>query len=441
MDKFKDMKVALVSLGCDKNTVDSEIMLGILAQQGFVLTADTAQAEIIIINTCGFLQDAVDESYMEIQAAIAQKQAGVCRAIIVTGCAAARYKEEILGLDGVDGVMGVDEYANLIPVVQRALGQSATVKPLTADLAMLRIPSTPKHYAYLRIAEGCDKNCTYCTIPAIRGAYTSHPMENILEEAARLAGLGVKELILVAQDTTLYGTDIYEEQKLHVLLNKLSKIDGIHWLRLLYCYPEHIYDDLLEEMAKNPKILPYIDLPIQHCSDKILKLMNRKSTEEKLRNTIAHIRKAVPGVTLRTTLITGFPGETKEDFQNLCNFIEDMKFDRLGVFPYSREEGTPADNLPNHLEEKTKIARHDRLMKIQQRISAENLALRKGDVYEIVVEGMEENGIYLGRSYAEAPDIDGIIFISSEKELEMGGLVQVKITETWEYDMMGEVFD
>jgi len=439
MNELQGMKVALISLGCDKNTVDSEVMLGLLAQQGFVLVADPTIAEVIIINTCGFLQDAVGESYQEIQNAIAQKEDGCCRAVIVTGCAAVRYRDEILAVDGVDAVMGVSEYATLISVVQNVLGVTSVVQPLTTDLELLRIPSTPKYYAYLRIAEGCDKNCTYCTIPAIRGSYASRTMPSLLEEAERLAGLGVKELILVAQDTTLYGTDIYEGQKLHALLDKLSKIEGIRWLRLLYCYPEHIYDELLEEMAQNPKILPYIDLPIQHCSDKILKLMGRRSTEASLRKTIAHIRQTVPNVVLRTTLITGFPGETKSDFQTLCKFIEDMKFDWLGVFPYSREEGTPADGLPDHLEEKTKLARYDRLMKIQQGITANNLAERDGRAYEVVVEGVEENGIYLGRSYAEAPDIDGTVFISSDQELEIGEFVQIQIVETWQYEVMGEV--
>ncbi|MCL2234929.1 MAG: 30S ribosomal protein S12 methylthiotransferase RimO [Defluviitaleaceae bacterium] len=436
---MSELRVALVSLGCDKNTVDSEVMLGLLASQGFVLTADASQAEVIIINTCGFLQDAVDESYQEIQSAIGQKETGCCRAVIVTGCAAVRYREDILAVDGVDAVMGVNEYANLIPVVQKALGVAAAIQPLTTDLELLRIPSTPKHYAYLRIAEGCDKNCTYCTIPAIRGSYTSRHLESLLEEAKRLADLGVRELVLVAQDTTLYGTDIYEGQKLHVLLDKLSKIEGIHWLRLLYCYPEHIYDDLLAEMAQNPKILPYIDLPIQHCSDKILKLMGRRSTEQSLRDTIAHIRKSVPNVVLRTTLITGFPGETKADFAAMCKFVEDMEFDWLGVFPYSREEGTPADNLPDHLEEKTKLARYDRLMKIQQGATANQLAKRDGRTYEVVVEGAEENGIYFGRSFGEAPDIDGMVFISSHRHLQLGEFVQVRITETFQYEVVGEV--
>lgn len=439
MNETQGIKVALISLGCDKNTVDSEIMLGLLAHQDFVLVTDPNIAQVIIINTCGFLQDAAHESYQEIQNAISQKDIGCCRAVIVTGCAAVRYRDEILSMVGVDAVMGVSEYADLIPVVQKALGIISTVQPLTTDLELLRIPSTPKHYAYLRIAEGCDKNCTYCTIPAIRGGYISRPLESLLEEAQRLAKLGVKELILVAQDTTLYGTDIYGEQKLHILLNKLSQIEGISWLRLLYCYPEHIYDELLTEMAQKPKVLHYIDLPIQHCSDKILKLMGRKSTQASLRQTIDRIRKALPNVVLRTTLITGFPGETKADFQSLCKFIEDIKFDWLGVFPYSREEGTPADVLPDHLEEKTKAARLNRLMKIQQDITTNKLAERSGHMYTVVVEKLEENGIYTGRSYAEAPDIDGLVFVSSPTQLEIGEFVHVKIIKTWQYEIMGEV--
>ncbi|MCL2349913.1 MAG: 30S ribosomal protein S12 methylthiotransferase RimO [Defluviitaleaceae bacterium] len=434
MVNIQNTKVALISLGCDKNTVDSEMMLGMLAQAGAVFTPDLAQANIIIINTCGFLQDAVAESKEEIEAAIAYKKAGTCRAIVVTGCAAVRHRADFEADENIDIVLGVSEYDKLIPL----LVGSATVpgRPPAA-----RVLSTPKHYAYLRIAEGCNKHCTYCTIPQIRGAYESRPMPEILSEAEYLARLGVKELILIAQDTTLYGTDLGDDQQLHALLNQLSKIDGIKWIRLLYCYPEHIYDDLITEIAINPKVLPYIDMPIQHASDKILKLMNRQSSAEILREKIAAIRAAIPHIALRTTLIVGFPDETKKDFQDLCDFVEEIKFDNLGVFPYSREEGTSADKMDNHLEEKTKLARRDRLMKIQQQISADKLAEKDGRIFEVVIEGEEEQGVYFGRMSAQAPDIDGLTFVSSPRPLNINEIVRVQIIETWEYDMMGELYE
>ncbi|MCL2575519.1 MAG: 30S ribosomal protein S12 methylthiotransferase RimO [Defluviitaleaceae bacterium] len=440
--KLNGIKATLVSLGCDKNTVDSEIMLGMLAASGVTMTADLESAQVIIINTCGFLQDAVGEAKEEVELALEHKKSGSCKVLIVTGCAAKRYPDEFLNTDGIDIVLGVAEYGDLIPRVLEYLEGDHSL-PIQGDVDMaqmhlIRIPSTPKHYAYLRIAEGCDSHCAYCTIPKIRGAYTSREMQSLLDEARRLVDFGVKEIIIVAQDTTLYGKDIYGEQRLHTLLQELSQIEGVKWLRLLYCYPEHIYDELLEEMAQNPKILPYIDLPIQHSVDRILKLMNRKSTTQMLNNTIEKIRKAMPNAVLRTTLITGFPGENEEDFDEVCKFIETVKFDRLGVFPYSREGGTPANKLPNHLPEKTKKERHDQLMQIQQKISKKKLAQRLGEVVEVVVEGLDE-GIYFGRSYGEAPDVDGVIFIENEEGLQIGDFVRVKIVETWEYDMIGEI--
>ena len=434
---MKNLTAALISLGCDKNTVDSERMLGMLANAGIAFTGDLAQADIIIINTCGFLQDAVNESKEEVAHAIEFKRAGTCKALVVTGCAATRYRDEFLQNPDVDVVLGVNEYDQFSARISDVLGLESPDSP--ASLSVPRVTSTPRHYAYLRIAEGCDKHCTYCTIPSIRGAYTSVPMDYLVAEATLLAENGAKELVLVAQDTSLYGADIYNEQRLHVLLQKLSKIPGIKWLRVLYCYPEHIYSELLAEMAQNDKILQYLDLPIQHSSDKILKLMNRRSTEVQIRENIAKIRNIMPDAVLRTTLITGFPGENKKDFQALCDFVEEIKFNNLGVFAYSREEGTPADKLDDHLQEKTKQDRSNHLMAIQQRVSANKLAQCDGHVYEVVVDGTDENGIYYGRSYMHAPDIDGVIFINSESELEIGEFVQVRIVETWEYDMLGEV--
>ncbi|MCL2753893.1 MAG: 30S ribosomal protein S12 methylthiotransferase RimO [Defluviitaleaceae bacterium] len=429
-------KAALVSLGCDKNTVDSEIMLGLLRNANIDIISDLPQADIIIINTCGFLKDSVDEAREEVEAAFGFKRNGSCKVLVVTGCAAKRYREEFLALDGVDFVLGVSEYDKLIPTITGNIAE-CELPPLHS----VRIPSTPKHYAYLRIAEGCDSHCTYCTIPKIRGAYTSRTMPSLLEEAQRLADFGVKELVLVAQDTTLYGKDIYGEQRLHVLLQELSQIDGIKWIRLLYCYPEHIYDELLAEIAKNPKVLPYIDLPIQHASDRILKLMNRKSSSKILMSIIKEIKRHVPDIVLRTTLITGFPSETKRDFARLCAFIEQAEFDSLGAFAYSREEGTAADKLPDHLPEKVKLNRQEQIMLKQQGISARKLRQNIGKIFEVVVEGIEESGVYFGRSYTQAPDIDGITYISSEQPLEIGDFVHVRITEAWQYDVMGEVCD
>jgi ribosomal protein S12 methylthiotransferase len=452
----KETKAALISLGCDKNTVDSEIMLGLLNGAGFVLVPDLALAEVIIINTCGFLQDALDESREEIEKAVSFKKSGSCKMAIVTGCAAVRNREEFLANPYVDGVLGVGEYDKLIDTIAGAhcaplhplpVGTTLAAEPLSLGRPLSangaintqRILSTPNHYAYLRIADGCDSHCSYCVIPTIRGPYRSQPIEALLEEARSLVNLGVKELILVAQNTTLYG-----DKQLHTLLKELSKIPNLKWIRLLYCYPEHIYDELIEEIATNPKVLKYIDMPIQHASDKILKLMNRRSTGAKLRELVIKLRRAIPDVVLRTTLIAGFPGEDKKDFKELCDFVKDMKFDHLGVFAYSREEGTAADKLDGHLPEKTKIARMHRLMEIQRSVSKANLAKKAGKVLEVVVGAHSvrpHENTYAARSYAEAPDIDGLIFVQSGKTLNIGDFVKVRITQTFEYDMIGELYE
>ena len=443
MSKLNGIKVALISLGCDKNRVDSEVMLGLLAREACVFTPDLTEAAAIIINTCGFLQEAVAEAKEEIERALEQKRAGRCRAVIVTGCAAQRYRE-LFERDEIDAVMGVHEYNHIADVMKAVFdADPAHVTPVTHVTHVTpaeyvgRVLSTPGHYAYLKIAEGCDKTCTYCTIPAIRGPYRSRTMQSLADEAAKLAAQNVKELVLVAQDTTLYGMDIYGRQTLHELLQELSKIDGIRWIRLLYCYPEHIYDDFITEMAQNPKVVPYVDMPMQHAADRILKLMGRRSTRAGLRATIAKLRDAIPIVTLRTTLIAGFPGETKADFTELCNFIKETQFDRLGVFAYSREEGTPAYGLDGHLEEKTKYARADRLMKIQQKISTEKLMDKIGNTMEVLIEGTRDD-IYFGRSHADAPEIDGIVYIKSREPLKAGQFVKVHIKESTEYDLIGE---
>ncbi|MCL2375992.1 MAG: 30S ribosomal protein S12 methylthiotransferase RimO [Defluviitaleaceae bacterium] len=434
MTKLSGVKVALISLGCDKNRVDSEVMLGQLAGEACVFTPNLEEAEAIIVNTCGFLQDAVAEAREEIEKALEQKRTGLCCAVIITGCAAERYREEFAQNSEIDAILGVHEYGRIAEVMAVAFGDHGR----TQFAPTSRVLSTPGHYAYFKIAEGCDKHCTYCTIPAIRGPYRSRTMESLLDEAAALAAQGVKELVIVAQDTTLYGTDIYGRQALHELLRELSQIDGIQWLRLLYCYPEHIYDGLIAEMVQNPKVLPYVDMPMQHASDKILKLMGRKSTQADLRATVAKLRDAIPGITLRTTLIAGFPGETKADFTDLCNFIQETQFDHLGVFAYSREEGTPADKLPGHLEGKTKEARKDRLMRLQQEISADKLLQKTGNVLEVLVEGSQDD-VYYGRSPSDAPEIDGLVYIEGAQGLKSGDFVKVRITKSTEYDLIGEL--
>jgi len=444
---FSGVNVALVSQGCDKNRVDSEVMLGMLVAAKCTLVADITRVDVIIINTCGFLQDAVGEAREEIDRAIEQKRVGRCRVIVVTGCAAQRYKGEIFeDFPEIDVVLGVNEYHKLTDVLQKSLGGNQRFVNLDeVDTDSLddasrhaRILSTPRHYAYLKIAEGCDKRCTYCTIPQIRGPFKSRQLQSLVQEAAKLADGGVKELVLVAQDTTLYGMDIYGKRALHELLAALSEIPNIHWLRLLYCYPENIYPELTAEIAANPKVLPYIDMPIQHASDAVLRLMGRKSSNQRLREIIADLRRQIPDVTLRTTLITGFPGETKTDFKILCDFVTDMKFDRLGVFIYSCEEGTPAAKLPEHLPDKTKAARKDRLMMLQQTVSSEILANKVGQEMVVVVEGFNSDaGLYFGRGAADAPEIDGLVYVDSDVPLTVGQFADVKITESTEYDLLG----
>jgi len=446
---LQGVKVALISQGCDKNRVDSEVMLGLLVGTGCVIVGDITHADAIIINTCGFLQDAVGEARDAIDQAIEQKQSGCCCAIVVTGCAAQRYKGEIFAdFPEIDAVLGVNEYQRLADVLQDILSDAGSTRYVDfteTDAGALndadrhgRVLSTPRHYAYLKIAEGCDKKCTYCTIPQIRGPFKSREMDSLVQEATILADKGVKELILVAQDTTLYGTDIYGKQALHELLAALSQIPNIYWLRLLYCYPENIYSELVTEIISNDKVLPYIDMPIQHASDKILRLMGRKSSNQHLREIIADLRAKIPGVTLRTTLIAGFPGEDKADFKALYNFVEDIKFDRLGVFVYSCEEGTPAAKLPGHLPEKTKHAGKNRLMALQQTISCENLAKKIGQEMDVLVEGFDNaSGLYFGRCMADAPEIDGLVYIDSNSPLAISEFARAKITKSMEYDLLG----
>ncbi len=441
--------ICFISLGCDKNLIDSEIMLGLIDSEGYVITDDDGQADIIIINSCGFIMEANQEAIDRVLDAAERKKEGTCKGIIVTGCMAQRYKEEIFeSLPEVDAVVGTSEFVNIGSVIKRLtegekyfqlIGDKD--KKLDEEVSYKRIITTLGGFGYLKIAEGCDSKCTYCTIPSLRGRYRSRQLESLVKEATIMAEQGVSELILIAQDTSLYGKDLYGEQRLHLLLRELSKIEGIKWLRILYCYPEHIYPELVEEMATNPKVLHYVDMPIQHSEDKILKLMGRKSTRNELKEVIGGLREAMPDICIRTTLIVGFPGETEEDFKGLCDFIDEIGFDRLGVFTYSREEGTPAYKLPNQLDEEIKKQRKDYIMELQKGISAEICESLVGTTQEVIVEGKldgEEN-VYCGRSYRDCYEIDGYVFFESPNELIAGDYYKVKITSASDYDLIGEL--
>ena len=439
--------MALVSLGCDKNLMDSEVMLGLMNEAGCVPTQDCASAEVIVINTCGFILDAAQESVDHILDASAHKESGACRAIIVTGCLAQRYGDDIFEeLPCVDAVVGTNDYEHIAAAIEAALAGQKHVALDGAknmpdeEVLSKRVISTQGHYEYMKIAEGCDNHCTYCTIPRIRGHYRSRKLEALVAEAEMLAAKGVKELILVAQDTSLYGKALYGEPSLHILLQRLSAIDGIRWIRLMYCYPEHIYDELIDEMARNPKVVHYIDMPIQHADDSVLKRMGRRSTEDGIRDTVEKLRKAMPDIALRTTIITGFPGETKDAFDNLSAFVEDMRFDRLGVFAYSREEDTPADALSGHLPDKLKQKRKDALMARQQEITAQKAQEMVGRKLTVLVEEyLADENRYIGRSYMDAPFTDGYVFFPSEQKLAAGDFVTVRVTNAAVYDLEGEV--
>lgn len=437
-------KIGVVSLGCPKNLVDSEIMLGILDRENYEIVNDESKAEVIVVNTCGFIESAKQESIDTILE-MAQRKKHNCRLLIVTGCLAERYRHELISeIPEVDAVIGTGSYHEIAGVIKDALGgEKPEVYGSLAGTGYLngeRILSTGKGYAYLKIAEGCDNCCTYCVIPSLRGRYRSRPLEELEKEAERLAAGGVRELILIAQDTSGYGKDIYKERKLVELIRRLSAIEGIEWIRLLYCYPDEIDDALIEEFAANRKLCKYIDIPVQHRSDRILKAMARRFSGEATEKLLDKLRERVPGVVLRTSIIVGFPGETGEDFEELLGFIGKYKFDRLGVFMYSREEGTPAASMKDQVPEETAADRYNRVMELQQAISAKKNRERLGGDYLVLVEGISEDGIfYYGRSCAEAPDIDGSIYFTSGEELETGKLVRVRILNAEQYDLIGEV--
>ena len=439
------LNILFISLGCDKNLVDSEKMLGKLTGQGYTLTDDEAEADIIIVNTCCFIDSAKEESINTILEMAEYKKEGRCRALIVTGCIAERYREEVLELiPEVDAIVGTNSYNRIEDAILAAAGgeRPAILEPLSGipQDAKKRLLTTGGFYEYLKIAEGCDKHCTYCAIPKMRGPYRSVPMNDLLEEAETLAAGGVKELILVAQETTLYGVDLYGEKMLHVLLEELCKIEGLQWIRLLYCYPEEIYPELLQTMAREPKICHYLDLPIQHASDAILKRMGRRTSHDDLVRIIKEVREAMPDITLRTTLITGFPGETEEQHQEVLDFVDEIEFDRLGVFTYSREEGTPAAMMEGQIPQEVMEERKDEIMNLQQEISTERGEKLAGRVMEVFIEGyLSDGNVYVGRTRADAPGVDGYFFISSPENLNSGDIVQARVTGSMEYDLVGEL--
>ena len=441
------MRILFISLGCDKNLVDSEEMLYLLREKGYEITDDEENADIIVVNTCCFIHDAKEESIDTILEMGKYRLSGKVKAPIVTGCLAQRYREEILKeIPEVDAVLGTASYDDILEAVEKTLkGEKyLSFRPTDrlVDTGGGRIITTGGAYEYLRIAEGCAKHCTYCVIPKVRGGYRSIPMERLLDTARQMVGEGVKELIVIAQETTLYGTDLYGKKSLHILLEKLCRIEGLVWIRLLYCYPEEIYPELVDTIAREPKICHYLDLPIQHCSDSILKRMGRKTTKADLERIITEIRERIPDMVIRTTLITGFPGETKEDHEELMQFVADMAFDRLGVFTYSPEEDTPAAAMENQVPEEVKEQRKAELMELQQDISLELDQERIGEELLVFVEGkVADENAYVGRTYADAPGIDGYIFVNTGESLMTGDFVRVKVTGALEYDLIGEIAD
>lgn len=439
------MKLLFISLGCDKNLADSEQMLGILRNKGYEFTDDECEADIIVVNSCCFISDAKEESINTILDMAQCKTHYKCQALIVTGCLAERYKEEIYKeIPEVDAVIGTSSYDAIAEAVEQALeGKKPQVfKDLNRlpDIRTERVVTTGGYFAHLKIAEGCDKHCTYCIIPKVRGNYRSVPMENLLRQAKELAEKGVKELILVAQETTMYGKDIYGEKSLHKLLKELCKIQGIQFIRIMYCYPEEIYDELIQTMKEEQKICHYLDMPIQHCNDAILKKMGRRTNKKEIQEIVTKLREAIPDIILRTTLITGFPGETEDNFEEMMDFVDEMEFDRLGVFPYSPEEGTPAAEFPDQIDEEVKADRQCEIMELQQDIAFEKSERRIGQEMLAVIEGkVADENAYIGRTYMDAPNIDGYVFIHTDEALMTGDFVKVKITASSDYDLIGEL--
>ena len=443
------MKILFISLGCDKNLVDTEMMLGQLSEEGFTFTDDETQAEVIVVNTCCFINDAKEESINTILEMAELKKQGTLKALVVTGCLAQRYKEEIqTEIPEVDCILGTTAIDQIVEAVKEVLdGQQVGLKHVE-DInrkpvyGKKRIMTTGGHYAYMKIAEGCDKHCTYCIIPKIRGNFRSVPMEALIEEAKGLVEQGVKEIILVAQETTLYGQDLYGRKALPELLDKLNEISGLYWIRILYCYPEEVTDELIDAIKRNKKVCHYLDIPIQHGSDAVLKRMGRRTNEEQLRDIVKKLRDEIPDICLRTTLISGFPGETEEDHEAVMHFVDDLEFDRLGVFTYSPEEDTPAAMMADQIEEEVKEDRRAEIMELQQEIAYEKADAMIGQKLMVMFEGkVADENAYVGRSYKDAPNVDGYVFVNTSLNLMTGDFVPVIITGSYEYDLIGEIED
>ncbi len=450
---MEKIKLFCVSLGCDKNLVDTEKMLGVAGGLGVTFTDDETEADAILINTCCFIGDAKEESVNTILDMARYKEEGKCRALIVAGCLAQRYKQEIINeIPEVDAILGTTSYEEIGNVLTRLFGEKEEEKKEEhiscfhdlkelPEQAKKRVMTTGGHYAFLKIAEGCDKRCTYCIIPYLRGPYRSVPMEQLLTEARELADNGVRELILVAQETTLYGKDLYGEKSLPKLLHELAQIPGIHWIRIQYCYPEEITDELIQAIKSEEKVCHYLDIPIQHASDRILRRMGRRTHKEELKERIGALRREIPDIALRTTFICGFPGETKEDHEELMEFVDEMEFERLGVFTYSAEEDTPAYSYPDQIPEEVKEERRAEVMELQQEIAFEHCENMVGKVLDVMIEGkVADEPAYVGRTYMDAPNVDGLIFVNADEMLMSGDFVRVKVTGANEYDLIGEVY-
>lgn len=449
---MEKIKLFCVSLGCDKNLVDTEKMLGVAGGLGVSFTDDETEADAILINTCCFIGDAKEESVNTILEMARYKEEGKCRALIVAGCLAQRYKQEIIDeIPEVDAILGTTSYEEIGNVLTRLFGEEKEKKEEhiscfhdlkeLPETAKKRVMTTGGHYAFLKIAEGCDKRCSYCIIPYLRGSYRSVPMEQLLAEARELADNGVRELILVAQETTLYGKDLYGEKTLPKLLHELAQIPGIYWIRIQYCYPEEITDELIQTIKTEEKVCHYLDIPIQHASDRILKRMGRRTHKAELKERIGALRREIPDIALRTTFICGFPGETEEDHEELMEFVDEMEFERVGVFTYSAEEDTPAYSYPDQIPEEVKEERRADVMELQQEIAFEHCENMVGKVLDVMIEGkVADEPAYVGRTYMDAPNVDGLIFVNADEMLMSGDFVRVKVTGANEYDLIGEVY-
>ena len=442
------MKILFVSLGCDKNLVDTENMLGILKNKGFEFTDDEWEADIIAINTCCFIGDAKQESINTILEMAEHKKDARCKVLVVAGCLAHRYQDEIIKeIPEVDAFVGTSSYDKIADMINSVLEEKG-ISNFVEDANRMpmveadRIVTTPGYYEYLKIAEGCDKHCTYCVIPKVRGSFRSFPIEYLVNQTKKVVEGGVKEIILVAQETTLYGVDLYGKKSLPKLLHELGLIEGLEWIRILYCYPEEINDELIEAIKNEPKVCHYLDMPIQHASDNILKRMGRRTSKQELTDIVAKLRREIPDIALRTTLITGFPGETDVDHEEVMQFIDECEFDRLGVFTYSREEDTVAAQMPDQIDEEIKEKYRDELMQLQQEISADRSAAMIGRIVRVMIEGfIPEDNTYVGRSYKDAPNVDGLVFVECDRELMSGDFIDVKITGSTEYDLIGTIVE